>query len=100
LPSGNSESLEAEEARGILLCHHVDLGLAEARSCKDRHGHLKRLGVVHSARLTEVSADHDIGRTERANVGYLLRAVIHYRILRIDDLGSSTREALTAEDDL
>src|SRR5215510_12904764 len=63
-PSGNPvsrshasslDSLEAEEAGGIALRHHVDLGLAEARSCEDSDRHLKRLGVVHSAGLAEVS---------------------------------------------
>ena len=53
-------SLEAEKAGGILLGHHVDLGLAEARFCEDSQSHLKGLGVVHPAGLAEIGADDDV----------------------------------------
>src|SRR4029434_3854464 len=99
LPSCNAESLEAEEAGRVLLRHHIDLGLTETRLCEDRHRHLKRLSVVHSAGLAEVSTDHDICRTQRSNIRQLLRAVVHDWIVRVDDLGSATREAFSAQHD-
>src|SRR4029434_1777410 len=100
LPSCNAESLEAEEAGRVLLRHHIDLGLTETRLCEDRHRHLKSLGVVHSAGLAEVGTDDNIGRTKCANIRQLLRTVVHHRILGIDGLRPTTREALPAQHDL
>src|ERR1700690_1041280 len=96
---GTSDSLQAEEAGGILPGHDVDLGLVEARFCEDRQSHLKGLGVVHPAGLAEIGAYYDVCRAERSNVGKLLRPVVHHRVLRINDLRPSTREALPAQHD-
>src|ERR1051326_4513478 len=84
------DSLEAEKAGRIELCHHVDLRLGEALFCEDSQSDSKSFGVSHIGGLTEIGAQHHILRTEGSNIRNLLRPVIHHRILSINDLRSST----------
>src|SRR5688572_20143637 len=97
---GASDSLEAEEAGGIALGHHVDLGLAEALFCEDRQSDLKGIGVGHPAGLAEIGGHHDVLRTERSNIRKLLWPVIIHWIVGVYHVGSSTREAVPAQHDL